>query len=147
MCDSFCRNLPYKVSAEDMYELFGKYGAVRQIRVYSPSSIAAHRLMFCVCRGTNKDTRGTAYVVYEDLFDAKNACEHLSGYNLLGRYLIVLYYQPAKLAKRRDLERQRQELEELRARMNLGNSGETHSSGMNNAAGTNHFATPESIRK
>lgn len=29
----FVRNLPYKISAEDMYDLFGKYGAIRQIRV------------------------------------------------------------------------------------------------------------------
>ena len=67
--------------------------------------------------GTNKDTRGTAYVVYDDIFDAKRACEHLSGYNLLGRYLIVLYYQPDKVAKKRELERQQREIEEIKAKM------------------------------
>jgi hypothetical protein len=46
------------------------------------------------CSGTNKDTRGTAYVVYEDIYDAKNACDHLSGFNVANRYLIVLYYNP-----------------------------------------------------
>ena len=48
-----------------MYEIFGKYGAIRQIRV-----------------GSTKETRGTAYVVYEDIYDAKNAADHLSGFNV-----------------------------------------------------------------
>ena len=28
------RNLPFKITAEEMYDVFGKYGAIRQIRVY-----------------------------------------------------------------------------------------------------------------
>lgn len=32
-------------------------------------------------------------MVYEDIFDAKNACDHLSGFNVCNRYLVVLYYQ------------------------------------------------------
>lgn len=67
-----CRSLPYKISAEDMYDIFGKYGAIRQIRL-----------------GTSNTTRGTAYVVYEDIFEAKNACESLNGFQVAGRYLIV----------------------------------------------------------
>lgn len=43
-------------------------------------------------RGNTPETRGTAYVVYEDIFDAKNACDHLSGFNVCNRYLVVLYY-------------------------------------------------------
>lgn len=80
-----------------MYDVFGKYGAIRQVRV-----------------GTGKDTRGTAFVVYEDIYDAKQACEHLSGFNLLGRYLIVLYWQPSKVTKRVALEKQQEELERLK---------------------------------
>ncbi|KAI9189731.1 Splicing factor 3B subunit 6 [Blastocladiella emersonii ATCC 22665] len=91
------RNLPFKTTAEDMFELFGKYGAIRQIRV-----------------GHTADTKGTAFVVYEDIYDAKNACEHLSGYSLMGRYLIVLYYQPNKMHKRPDVERREQGLKELK---------------------------------
>lgn len=53
---------PFRVQ---MYEIFGKYGAIRQIRV-----------------GSTKETRGTAYVVYEDIYDAKNAADHLSGFNV-----------------------------------------------------------------
>jgi pre-mRNA branch site protein p14 len=72
-----------------------------------------------VCRGTGKDTKGTAYVVYEDIYDAKQACEHLSGFNLMGRYLIVLYWQPNKITKRISAERQQEELEQLRAKYNV----------------------------
>uniref|UniRef100_A0A4X2KDM8 Splicing factor 3B subunit 6 n=1 Tax=Vombatus ursinus TaxID=29139 RepID=A0A4X2KDM8_VOMUR len=71
----YIRNLPYKITAEEMYDIFGKYGPIRQIRV-----------------GNTPETRGTAYVVYEDIFDAKNACDHLSGFNVCNRYLVVLYY-------------------------------------------------------
>jgi pre-mRNA branch site protein p14 len=78
------RNLPFKISAEEMYDLFGKYGAIRQIRL-----------------GNQSVTKGTAFVVYEDLLDARNACEHLSGFNLMGRYLIVLYYQKDKMGTRK----------------------------------------------
>lgn len=76
----FVRNLPYKITSEEMYDIFGKYGAIRQIRV-----------------GNTAETRGTAYVVYEDIFDAKNACDHLSGFNVCNRYLVVLYHQPTKV--------------------------------------------------
>ena len=36
-------------------------------------------------RGTSAETKGTAFVVYEDIFDAKNAVDHLSGFNVAGR--------------------------------------------------------------
>jgi pre-mRNA branch site protein p14 len=61
-----------------------------------------------------KDTRGTAFVVYEDIYDAKAAVDHLSGFNIGGRYLVVLYYQPAKFARRQEAEEKQQEIIELR---------------------------------
>ncbi|KAA0195518.1 hypothetical protein HAZT_HAZT005505 [Hyalella azteca] len=30
----YIRNLPYKITAEEMYDIFGKYGAIRQIRIF-----------------------------------------------------------------------------------------------------------------
>jgi len=53
-------------------------------------------------------------VIYEDIYDAKAAVDHLSGFNVCGRYLVVLYYQPAKIQKRREAEAQKKELEDLR---------------------------------
>lgn len=50
--------------------------------------------------GSSKETRGTAYIVYEDIYDAKEACEHLSGFNVANRYLIVLYFNPAKHSRK-----------------------------------------------
>ena len=44
----YVRNLPYKITTEEIYDIFGKFGALRQVRI-----------------GINPDTKGTAYVVYE----------------------------------------------------------------------------------
>jgi len=99
----YVRNLPYKteemLSTEEIYDIFGKYGAIRQIRI-----------------GNKPETRGTAFVVYEDIYDAKNALDHLSGFNVCGRYLIVLYYQQTKMAQRLDPVQKKAELEALKRR-------------------------------
>ncbi|CAK9304665.1 unnamed protein product [Gordionus sp. m RMFG-2023] len=93
----YVRNLPYKITAEEMYDIFGKYGAIRQIRL-----------------GNTPDTKGTAFVVYEDIFDAKNACDHLSGFNVCNRYLVVLYYQTTKAFKKLDPELKEEKLQKMR---------------------------------
>jgi len=98
----YVRNLPFKITAEEMYDIFGKFGAIRQIRL-----------------GNASDTRGTAFVVYEDIYDAKNALDHLSGFNVCGRYLVVLYYQQTKMNKRLETEREMKELAEMRARLGI----------------------------
>jgi len=98
----YVRNLPYKITSDEMYDIFGKYGAIRQIRV-----------------GNTLETRGTAYVVYEDIWDAKNACDHLSGFNVCNRYLVVLYYQATKAFKQQDLSAKQEELEKMKAKYNI----------------------------
>ena len=45
-------------------------------------------------RGTRNENKGTAFIVYDDIFDAKNAVDRLSSVNVGGRYLICLYYHP-----------------------------------------------------
>jgi pre-mRNA branch site protein p14 len=97
----YVRNLPFTITAEELYAIFGKYGAIFQIRLGDKE----------------KDTKGTAFVVYEDIYDAKSAVDHLSGFNVGGRYLIVLYYQPAKFQKRAQLEEKQKEVDELRKRV------------------------------
>ena len=42
----YVRNLPFKITSEELYDIFGKYGAVYQIRLGEKS----------------RDTRGTAFV-------------------------------------------------------------------------------------
>lgn len=85
-----------------MYDIFGKYGAIRQIRV-----------------GNTPETKGTAFVIYEDIWDAKNACDHLSGFNVCNRYLIVLYYQASKAFKQQDLSAKAEEIKEMKAKFNI----------------------------
>ncbi|KAL7471104.1 hypothetical protein ACHAXS_011388, partial [Conticribra weissflogii] len=102
----YVRNLPFRITAEELYDIFGKYGAVYQIRLGDKS----------------RDTRGTAFVVYEDIYDAKRAVDHLSGFNVGGRYLVVMYYQPAKFQRRADAEEKKKELEELRRQIKLKKS-------------------------
>mmetsp|Transcript_17722 Transcript_17722/g.27151 ORF Transcript_17722/g.27151 Transcript_17722/m.27151 type:complete len:139 (-) Transcript_17722:42-458(-) len=98
----YVRNLPFRITPEELYDIFGKYGAVYQIRLGDKS----------------KDTRGTAFVVYEDIYDAKAAVDHLSGFNVGGRYLVVLYYQPAKFQRKHQAEEKQREVEELRRQIN-----------------------------
>ncbi|XP_078482938.1 splicing factor 3B subunit 6-like [Ciona intestinalis] len=98
----YVRNLPYKITAEEMYDIFGKYGAIRQIRL-----------------GSTTDTKGTAYVVYEDIFDAKNACDHLSGFNVCNRYLVVLYYNPNRQFKKKDAEKKQEQLDKMKAKFGV----------------------------
>ena len=82
--------------------MFGKYGALRQIRI-----------------GNTPETKGSAFVVYEDIYDAKNACEHLSGFNVGGRYLLVLYFRTNR-ARGTNLVTQQAEVDALKARVAAG---------------------------
>ncbi|EPX75005.1 U2 snRNP-associated protein Sf3b14 [Schizosaccharomyces octosporus yFS286] len=75
----FVKNLSFKITSEEMYDLFGRHGPIRQIRL-----------------GNTVETRGTAFVVYENVQDALRACNKLSGYNFMDRYLVVHYYNPEK---------------------------------------------------
>ncbi|KAF2213666.1 hypothetical protein CERZMDRAFT_111295 [Cercospora zeae-maydis SCOH1-5] len=94
----FVKNLSYNVSTEELFDLFGKFGPIRQIR-----------------QGIASNTKGTAFVVYEDVLDAKSACDKLNGFNFQNRYLVVLYHQPEKMAKsQQDLAERQQRLEQLK---------------------------------
>ena len=73
--------------------------------------------------GNTPETRGTAFVVYEDIFDAKNACDHLSGFNVCNRYLVVLYYQANKAFKKLDAEKKEAELNAMKAKYGLSTPG------------------------
>ncbi|XP_073998508.1 splicing factor 3B subunit 6-like [Rhodnius prolixus] len=99
----YVKNLPIKITTEEIYDIFGKYGAIRQIRI-----------------GNQKLTKGTGFVVYEDIFDAMNAVEHLSGFNVCNNYLVLTYYQPNKASKNdKSLEQRKTQIEELKVKYNL----------------------------
>ncbi len=102
----FVRNLPYTITAEEMFAVFGKYGALRQIRV-----------------GSSTDTRGTAFIVYEDAADARVACANLSGFSVSGRYLVVHFHAPresSRAAAPVDLAAEKAAVATLRARVAAG---------------------------
>merc|ERR1712060_646668 len=98
----YVRNLPYKISADELYDIFGKYGSIRQIR-----------------RGNGPETRGTSFVVYDDIYDAKNAMDHLSGFNVAGRYLVLLYYNPVKMQQKIDARAKRDDIDRLKRKYNV----------------------------
>ncbi|TGZ78660.1 RNA-binding domain-containing protein [Ascodesmis nigricans] len=97
--DTRTPHLPsYNVSSEELFDLFGKFGPIRQIR-----------------QGIANNTKGTAFVVYEDTMDAKTACDKLNGFNFQNRYLVVLYHQPEKMARaENDLQKRQESLEKLK---------------------------------
>ena len=77
-----------------------------------------------MCRGNSKKTRGTAYVVYEDIFDAKRAQEGLSGFNVQNRYLIVLYWNQKRQQQHQATKDEEERLKAMQ--QEFGVDGEQH---------------------
>lgn len=98
----FVKNCSFKTTGADLYDLFGKYGSIRQIRM-----------------GNGAKTKGTAFVVFEEPLDAKTAFEHLNGFHLQERYLVVLYHQAAKQALKVDIAKREAEVAEQKKRYNI----------------------------
>jgi len=115
----YAKNLPFNVAPEELFELFGKFGPIRQcVRLLrelrhpcADFNCPSRRIR----QGIATNTKGTAYVVYEDVLDAKSACDKLNGFNFQNRYLVVLYHQPEKMAKSQsDLAERQENLERLK---------------------------------
>jgi len=111
----FVKNLSFKVTSEEMYDLFGRFGPIRQIRLYFPTL----RDSELTNRGNKNATRGTAYVVYESPQDAKIAVDKLNGFSFGGRFLVVLFHQLDKVVKPEDLVTRQEELERLKKQHNI----------------------------
>lgn len=89
----FVKNLSYNVTPEELFELFGKFGPIRYVpsqRTLHSSPVAKHTdsIHSQVRQGIANATKGTAFVVYEDVMDAKQACDKLNGFNFQNRYLV-----------------------------------------------------------
>jgi pre-mRNA branch site protein p14 len=95
----FVKNLPFNITGDDLYEIFGRYGAIRQVRL-----------------GNTATTKGKAFVVFEDIYDAKAAADHLSNFNVGGRYIIVTYHQADKVVKKVNLDEKAARLAALKAK-------------------------------
>jgi pre-mRNA branch site protein p14 len=100
-----------------------------------PIVVPSHRILIPssqIRQGIANNTKGTAFVVYEDVMDAKSACDKLNGFNFQNRYLVgmlmfffcsrknsltsaVLYHQPDKMIKAaNDLAERQENLEKLK---------------------------------
>ena len=53
-------------------------------------------------QGIAQNTKGTAFVVYEDVMDAKQACDKLNGFNFQSRYLVGM--SPRRLGGQRAIK-------------------------------------------
>jgi pre-mRNA branch site protein p14 len=97
--------------------------------------LSSHKILIPssqIRQGIANNTKGTAFVVYEDVMDAKSACDKLNGFNFQNRYLVgmllfffcsrrnsltfaVLYHQPDKMIKAaNDLAERQENLEKLK---------------------------------
>ena len=63
--------------------LFGEQSAVEILRCRVLISFSRQ-----IRQGNANNTKGTAFVVYEDVVDAKQACDKLNGFNFQNRYLV-----------------------------------------------------------
>ena len=85
----FCRNLPFKVTSLQVYQLFEKFGPVYRVWL-----------------GKESGTRGTAYVMFASVLDAKQAVAKLNNLKIGSRHLSVVFFNKTKL-ERSTLARQR----------------------------------------
>jgi RNA recognition motif. (a.k.a. RRM, RBD, or RNP domain) len=51
----FVKNLNYQTTGDDLHDLFGRYGSIRQIRI-----------------GNDPKAKGTAFVVFDDVMDVRS---------------------------------------------------------------------------
>lgn len=70
------KNLPYSLDPTELFELFGQFGPIVELRSGSG------------------DSKGQAIVTFYNLESANMAIEKLKGINYKGRYLVVSNYTP-----------------------------------------------------
>ncbi|SGZ53396.1 CIC11C00000002504 [Sungouiella intermedia] len=66
------KNIPYDASTSLLYEVFGKFGHIHQLRI-----------------SDGLVPQGSCYVVYSELASAKRAARELNGVNFHSRYLVA----------------------------------------------------------
>lgn len=89
----FVSGFPSSITGDDLYKIFGEFGPLRQVRI-----------------GDTNDTKGTAFVVFEDIYDAKTAVDQLTGFRLSkSKYLQIHYFHDEAHKKRLDKKRRRKE--------------------------------------
>lgn len=92
------KNLPYSSSTSSLYELFGNYGNIYQVRIANENG-----------------QPGTCFIIYNNIESAVKASKGLNGVNFQGRYLVAHLYQvdKSKLSKE-DFILRKEQLENLK---------------------------------
>jgi RNA recognition motif-containing protein len=67
------------------------------VYLYRPASSLSRSQ---IRQGIANTTKGTAFVVYEDVMDAKQACDKLNGFNFQNRYLVGTSHLPNRFPSR-----------------------------------------------
>ena len=78
----YVRNLPFKITAEEMYDIFGKFGAIRQIRL-----------------GNASDTRGIRKAITSGYFYHTALLQRSGNYRTLKKPQTVFLHPQGALAK------------------------------------------------
>ena len=89
----FVRNLPSKVTSSQVYQLFEKFGPVYRIWI-----------------GKENHVKGSAYVMFASILDAKEAVVKLNNLKIGSRHLSVLFYNKVKLEKSTQARRRKSEV-------------------------------------
>ncbi|RLV93836.1 hypothetical protein JA1_002225 [Spathaspora sp. JA1] len=98
------KNLPYKVSTNSMYEFFGQFGNINQIRISDHDS----------------STQGSCFIIYSNLNNAIRAANELNGVNFQGRYLVTgLYPIDKSLIKDEEMILRQEQLNQLKQQYNI----------------------------
>jgi RNA recognition motif-containing protein len=85
----------YNVTPEELFDLFGKFGPIRYVQ-QRPGRRSVLTKSSQIRQGIANNTKGTAFVVYEDVMDAKQACDKLNGFNFQNRYLVGMSIGPLR---------------------------------------------------
>lgn len=97
------KNLPYDVSTKSLYELAGNFGNIHQIRI-----------------PTEEQTKGTCFIVYNNLSSAIKASKGLNGVNFQGRYLVSSLFAVEKAkSSEEDLKFRKEQLEQLKIKHSI----------------------------
>ena len=71
----YVKHLPHKLSPENLYDIFWRYGVIRQIR-----------------RGV-LEKKGNAIVVYDNEESARSCVSEMNGFNVGGKYVVCYIYK------------------------------------------------------
>ncbi|KAK1333247.1 hypothetical protein QTO34_006788 [Cnephaeus nilssonii] len=105
----YIRNLPYKITAEEMYDIFGKYGPIRQIRVF----------LWKIKRGTHLKLEEQLMWSMRTSLMPRTRVITCPGFNVCNRYLVVLYYNANRAFQKMDTKKKEEQLKLLKEKYGI----------------------------